>query len=68
MKTEVQRFRLTPLLMEKVRAESERLGMNISEFLRYVLTLFFEPRADSSTHTMDRRLVDPGAEYATKER
>ena len=68
MKTEVQRFRLTPLLMEKVRAESERLGMNISEFLRYVLTLFFYDRMDRSPHNVDRRLVDPGAEYATKER
>ena len=64
----IRYLRLNPLLDEQVVKESERRGMNISEFMRYALTLFFEPRVDSGTHNVDRRLVDPGAEYATKER
>lgn len=60
MKTEMQRFRLTPVLNEKVRAESERLGTNTSEFLRYVLTLYFDHRLPDM---VDHRLVDPGTEY-----
>jgi len=63
MKTKVQRFRLTPVLDEQIRRESKRLGMNISEFVRYALTLFFDDRMDRSPQSKNHTLVDSREGY-----
>ena len=60
----IRYLRLNPLLDKQVIKESERRGMNISEFIRYALTLYFDL---SLPNMADHRLVDPGTQYATKE-
>lgn len=50
-------------LKEKVDDAAEQRGMNISEFVRYALQIFFDPTMDSKPQNMYKVLVDPGIEY-----
>ena len=52
-KTDFRAFRLPPTLSAQVdRAANER-GMNFSEFMRYVLNVFFDRRVDNSLPPVD---------------
>ena len=56
-------IRVPPQLEDRVLAEAERRGMNLSEFVRYALNSFFDNLDDNGRHFDDRLLVDPPVDY-----
>ena len=59
-------IRVPPQLEDRVLAEAERRGMNLSEFVRYALNSFFDHLDDNGPRFDDRLLVDSPAEYRTE--
>lgn len=50
-------------LKEKVDTAARRRNMNTSEFVRYIVTIFFDPDVDSGPQNVYKVLVDPPVEY-----
>ena len=46
-KDSIIKARVSDTMLELATVEAERRGMNLSEFVRFVLALFFEDRDDS---------------------
>ena len=60
-KTHLRAFRMPPTLSEQVDIAATERGMNFSEFMRYVLNVFFDRRVGNSLPP-----VDPSTTYETE--
>ena len=52
-KDEFWGLKVSTTMDRKVRAEAERRGMNLSEFVRYCISVFFDHYDDGSHHQDD---------------
>ena len=55
--------RVPAKLKEKVDTAAKQRSMNTSEFVRYVVQLFFDPDVDGGPQNVYKVLVDPPVEY-----
>ena len=65
-KTVWTQFRMSEGLAEQVRQAAEERGMNLSEFYRYALTIFFDYHTDSGSDYANNAVAEPRPTYESE--
>ena len=58
--------RVPAKLKKEIEGAAKQRSMNTSEFVRYVVQLFFDPDVDGGPQNMYKVLVDPPVDYRTE--
>ena len=65
-KTVWTQFRMSETLAQKVNEAAQERGMNLSEFYRYALTIFFDYHTDSDLDHANHTIAEPRPTYETE--